>query len=108
MYFYIYLAVLLVSLGVASGSMYGLGENDHDKNSSAYIFASIFFNISLITALVSVVLIVKDSQAHEFCTVNKLFKPKKPNATVESIAKAIIEPPALVKASSKPPAYTTV
>lgn len=88
--FYIYLGVLTVSIIVVSLSIYGMGKNDTDKNSGEYIASSVFFNISMITLLISLTLIIKDSQASKFCSMNNILK-KNPKISLESIVDTLVD-----------------
>lgn len=87
-YFYIYLAVLVVALGTSIGSMYGIGRHDNDKQSAGYTASSMFFHVALVAIIVSLVLIMKDSQSYQFCSMNKMFK--KP---VKDLAKTAVNSP---------------
>lgn len=73
--FNIYLAIVVVSFIGTIGSIYGMGLNDHDKNSTKYTVANAFFNISLMGLLASSILLIKNSQATMVCKRTSLSSP---------------------------------
>jgi hypothetical protein len=54
---FIALVVFIVSLGTLSGSTFGLGRHDKDRDSAAYKAALSFAIISSLTAFVTVMII---------------------------------------------------
>jgi hypothetical protein len=90
-YFYIYLALVLISLGTSIASMYGMGAYDHDKNSQFYVMSSVGFNVSLLILSVSSILLIKNSQAAMVCRgdIKPMRKPTAPALPLRSAMKPV-------------------
>lgn len=66
-FFYIYVALVIISLAVSVASIYGMGAYDHDKNSAIYTFSTTGFNVSIVVLSVSCILLIKNAQATMVC-----------------------------------------